>query len=645
MIFLVNNTSLIDRIIELDKEIDKILKEITHGLPQKLFRKKIVLALFEKNIIGEVHEILSHMGNVELAMTLNLTKHIIGIEYIPKYMTEAFIDFKKIKEDPNYLINEYYRLVEQHKTIMNISNSKENYEIVKSRANIEKIEEYLLHSMNNEQINELANTSDDWNKKLYYYGFLKDKNEEQCKFKKQKNGKYYVIKVKYITVKDKNEYLYICNDDSIKKGNKVMVSSYIGYPLELKVAKVIESKYYNFEELPISIDDSEEVIAKVNSEEKLSAFKYSFGNLKCLKNGKEVPIFDPNLDRQSSLTSIKIANEVTNRLDDKTKSMLFNIPNFELVPRKFKQEIIDKYISLENDEIKEIDGLEDEICDYVLFNIKHEDCYNLINEIVNEVIANMEELTFENLLKNTFKENNGEYIKYIMEKYVIEKHKNIECDDEWLAGRIFDTLIVKIQLINKTMLEEEKYKHSLYRYNFREVDRKLVVMRDIRDTFNNIGIKNLTNPFIGYVFIDSQSGLNVRIVGNLGNEKLNKMLCTKKKVCINNISFLNYETILFEDEINTYDLEQQMKKYYSFENIENGRNQTEIDNLRNKENPDYVEIVFPYKKKIEKYSVRLVDYVKEDKLYVVSFRDKYATCKYEVLDDGEEILLFNEFLK
>lgn len=200
------------------------------------------------------------------------------------------------------------------------------------------------------------------------------------------------------------------------------------------------------------------------------------------------------------------------------------------------------------------------------------------------------------------------------------------------------------------------YNKSLFRYNFRDINRKLVEFKDTSDKFDNLGIKGLTNPFIAYVYLDIDMGLNVRIVGNKDNDKLNKRLCTEECVLLRHDTFFNYEATIFTDKLETYNLDEQMETYYSHENIERARAQSEIDNLRSTEYPDDVELVIPFKERPEKLWGRVIDYIPDDKIYIVyllndSYVDEelktgeYAACEFMVLDNKEEILLFKGLLK
>lgn len=452
--------SLLEQVLNIDKKLEKIFVEITHGLPYKLFRKKIISEVLKNDYYNQLEFLLSKMSNSDLLVIMNVADYVTKIIFVPKYLSEAFVDYEKIKNNPDYLIQAYNELVNQQKAIASMSKNKDYYEIVMKKANIKKIEKYLLESMTNEQIQKLANSSKDWQKKLYFYGFLKA-GSKPCKFKKYKGNKYYVLKVKYTTKQDKNEYYYICNDKNIYKGDKVIVTSYTGHSYDLKVAKVLETAYFEEKNLPVSIANSEEVIAKADEIEEFGG-KYSFGKLKFYdKKGKKVPFFDADLDRQSYLSSLKIADQITDRLNNNIKKELSNIPNFELVPSSLKRVIMDEYMIYEPKHISEIVGLEDEICDYILFNVKNTEVYETTKEMTKNVIDTLDENDFENLLNDTFVESNSDFIKYIENNFVSGKH-NLKQNDEWIAKNVFNKTIVELQKISKFKHEQERYKNSLF---------------------------------------------------------------------------------------------------------------------------------------------------------------------------------------
>lgn len=451
-----DNKKMIEEVLEINGEIEKIFKDITHGLPYKLFRKRIVKELVNKDYFNKLDNLLGQMSNSDLLIVMNIADYVIKIIYVPKYLSQAFFDFEKIKNDPDYLVEAYKETIKQHEAIASLARDKDYYEIIKNKSKVEQMEKYLLETMTNEQIQELANSSKDWQEKLYFYRFLKD-GKKPCKFKPQKDGKYFVIKVKYLHEKENNEYYYICNDETVKKGDKVVVTSYTGEPFDLKVSKVLETNYYDEKDLPVSKDESQEFFAKTSDLDEFGA-KYSFGKLKFYKDGEQIPFYDADLDRQCYLSSLKIANEITDRLSEEQKNYFATIPNFELVPDDFKKEVILKFVAEEPKHIREIEGAEDEISDYILRNVKNPEVYAEIKRITREVIEEIDDNDFYNLLSDTFEEHNTDFINYIKNSFIKGK-TNLECDEEqeeWLAKKVFNTLIVELQKINEYIQAKEK---------------------------------------------------------------------------------------------------------------------------------------------------------------------------------------------
>lgn len=165
--------------------------------------------------------------------------------------------------------------------------------------------------------------------------------------------------------------------------------------------------------------------------------------------------------------------------------------------------------------------------------------------------------------------------------------------------------------------KEPNIEHKIQDYSFRDINRKLVVIHSMEKEFNNLGIKELKNPFIGYVYIDPSSGLNIRVVGNEDNDKLIERLCTEECVLIRNDMFKYYDVQLYSGEINTYSLDEQMDTYYQNGNYVEMRNHEELDSLRNPLYPDDVEVIIPFKDKPELLWGRLLDFDEKNKYYIV----------------------------
>ena len=187
--------------------------------------------------------------------------------------------------------------------------------------------------------------------------------------------------------------------------------------------------------------------------------------------------------------------------------------------------------------------------------------------------------------------------------------------------------------------------------SFRDFNRKLVEVKSNSEEFDNFGIEELTNPFIGYLFIDKEDGVCVRIIGNKDNKELIKRLVTEDNIAINSDYFDNIEFKLLEEEIETFDLEKQMDEYYKDKELLELRNITEIDNLRGIYYPDDVLLTLEFEdNEVEYLWGRLDGYIAEIDKYVVYLlqgsefdyeinSNEYAVCKYIKTDAKEELII------
>lgn len=165
----------IKEIIELDNELKKFLDKYGSKLPYsleiKLNREWKKVSKIYKN---KADEIFGKMSNGELLIAIGMTEYIFTIVNIVDYFQKIKIDFDKIKDNPDLLINMYFRILKEDLILKEYAISDYYYEKIKAKNNIENIEKILLSNMTNEQIGFLASNSNQWLTKLYYYGFLKN---------------------------------------------------------------------------------------------------------------------------------------------------------------------------------------------------------------------------------------------------------------------------------------------------------------------------------------------------------------------------------------------------------------------------------------------------------------------------------------
>lgn len=187
--------------------------------------------------------------------------------------------------------------------------------------------------------------------------------------------------------------------------------------------------------------------------------------------------------------------------------------------------------------------------------------------------------------------------------------------------------------------------------SFRDFNRKLVEVKSNSEEFDNFGIEELTNPFIGYLFIDKEDGVCVRIIGNKDNKELIKRLITEDNIAINCDYFDNLEFKLLEEEIETFDLEKQMDEYYDDKELLELRNIKELDNLRGIYYPDDILLTLEFEDGDNEYIWGKLDgYIADVDKYIVYLLEsskydfeiignEYAVCKYLKIENKEELII------
>ncbi len=248
-------------------------------------------------------------------------------------------------------------------------------------------------------------------------------------------------------------------------------------------------------------------------------------------------------------------------------------------------------------------------------------------EIDFDYVREFQEVLFEAFMKCVRFKNlilSIGFSDWFLEK-IFEKTKVNEIIDKILNMMSNEQIMYLFNMVSdwNNKLEYMKYfeketniEHKIQDYNFRDIDRKLVVVKSMEDNFNSLGIKGLKNPFIGYIYIDNSSGLNLRVVGNEDNEKLVKKLCTEQCVLIRNDMFKYYDIQLYNRHLDTYKLNEQMEIYYN-SNVVEMRKHEELDSLRNSLYPDDVKVIIPFNDKPEILWGRLLDYDEDNKFYIV----------------------------
>ena len=188
--------------------------------------------------------------------------------------------------------------------------------------------------------------------------------------------------------------------------------------------------------------------------------------------------------------------------------------------------------------------------------------------------------------------------------------------------------------------------------SYRDIDGKFVSVNNADKFLLKMGIHDIEERFIGYVYTDDKRGIMLRILGDMVDKSNRKYIEEKIKLA-------NYDLIedLDIDILNEIEhiKEEEAKNHLKFDEnnktIYKVRNRKEIDNLRSRIFPDDINIVIPYKEGyVEKIWARSFDYIKKENIYILSLlkdsvydenlkKNSLVACKY--FNNGKsEALIF-----
>lgn len=182
---------------------------------------------------------------------------------------------------------------------------------------------------------------------------------------------------------------------------------------------------------------------------------------------------------------------------------------------------------------------------------------------------------------------------------------------------------------------------KLYDYDFREYERKFVIVSKtgnllkelkkkpfITEDNESIDLNDLKEPFYGYIFIDNEEGITLRI---LGNDKTQRKYAKDVELLIRYNAFrdADFEYIIPEELDYSYDIINEYDElFYENESLLNVRGKEELDDLRDEENPDILEVSIHYDNGDSEYL---------DALTVESFEEEETIIVAKLLEDSEEL--------
>lgn len=155
-------------------------------------------------------------------------------------------------------------------------------------------------------------------------------------------------------------------------------------------------------------------------------------------------------------------------------------------------------------------------------------------------------------------------------------------------------------------------------YNFRELDRKIVSLKSIAKKFDNYGIKDLNNPFLGVLYIDADLGFSLRVFGNENDKDMQNEYINNTCQLVRNDCFEDLEFEIYDKEIEGLDLNKHFDVYYNYPSLIKMRKIEELDKFRHPLYPDDVQVLIPFKEKPELLWAKLIDKTEIEGLYIVS---------------------------
>lgn len=126
-----------------------------------------------QTIISKIEKLLKKLTNDELIYVLNNAYYLHEYLNVADYFKKYKINKEEIKENNSYL-ETFKKVINFLERIKEASSCDEEYHYICFKCDIDNISKYLLKKMNNVDIMQLSNESDNWSYKLFLYGNLKN---------------------------------------------------------------------------------------------------------------------------------------------------------------------------------------------------------------------------------------------------------------------------------------------------------------------------------------------------------------------------------------------------------------------------------------------------------------------------------------
>jgi hypothetical protein len=169
-----NMSDELKNIIELDKELTYFLDKYSSGKENDMYEKRLNEEWKKQGayFTEKADSIFKKMSNLDLLLATNLTESIYMIVDIFSYFKPFNIDIEYMINNPDNLIPYYYHILDNEIALNNLAINDYYFNKIFEKNKFEDLEQFILSKMSNEELLKLANSSNSWFTKLYYYGFL-----------------------------------------------------------------------------------------------------------------------------------------------------------------------------------------------------------------------------------------------------------------------------------------------------------------------------------------------------------------------------------------------------------------------------------------------------------------------------------------
>ena len=190
--------------------------------------------------------------------------------------------------------------------------------------------------------------------------------------------------------------------------------------------------------------------------------------------------------------------------------------------------------------------------------------------------------------------------------------------------------------------------------NFRDLYLKYVEVSNVSDEIKSgLDIEDLEEPYLGFLYVDHEFGVTLRIYGNRTNYIDTDALLVRS-AGFGDMDFKLIDEKLIDKDGTKIDA---IRNYYIDEELERIRNDKKLDNFRHSDFPDDVLVVLPADTAFENLWVRLEFRADQDDIYFGKLLhssevlDAYQVGKdvavqyFKDLEKDKEVLVLRGLLK